>query len=150
MHERILRIGLFLLGLPALVLGVWASAAPRSFYDDFPGAGMAWVAPDGPFNEHLVRDVGALNLALAIVTFAAMFALGVTLVRAVLAAWLVEGTLHLVYHWGHLAPFDDADQIAIVGSLVLVPVLAVALAFVAGLPAQPRGHRALDRAGLPR
>ena len=38
-------------------------AAP--FYDDFPGLGRSWVAADGPYNEHLVRDVGALNLALA-------------------------------------------------------------------------------------
>ena len=40
---------------------------PRSFYDDFPGAGRTWVAVDGPYNEHLVRDVGGLNLALAFV-----------------------------------------------------------------------------------
>jgi hypothetical protein len=38
---------------------------------DFPGAGRSWVAPDGPFNEHLARDVGVLNLALAVVTIAA-------------------------------------------------------------------------------
>jgi hypothetical protein len=134
-HERILRVGLFLLGFPALVVGVWASAAPRSFYDDFPGAGSPWVSPDGPFNLHLVRDVGALNLALAIVTFTAMVALGSALVRAVLVAWVVEGTLHLVYHWGHLTPFDASDEVAIVGSLLLVPVGALVLLVVARAPA---------------
>ncbi len=48
-------------------VGAWAALAPRSFYDDFPGGGRHWVAVDGPFNEHLVRDVGTLNLALAAV-----------------------------------------------------------------------------------
>ena len=40
--------------------------SPQSFYDDFPGLGRAWVSVDGPYNEHLVRDVGALNLALLV------------------------------------------------------------------------------------
>ena len=44
--------------------------APKSFYEDFPGAGRVWVAVDGPYNEHLVRDVGSLNLALAFVAVA--------------------------------------------------------------------------------
>ena len=48
-------------------VGAWALAAPRSFYDGFPMPGLlgAWVASDGPYNEHLVRDVGSLYLALA-------------------------------------------------------------------------------------
>ena len=39
-------------------------SCPAAFYDDFPGLGRMWVAPDGPYNQHLVRDVGELNLAL--------------------------------------------------------------------------------------
>ena len=38
--------------------GLWATLSPRSFYDEFPGGGRAWVAADGPYNEHLVRDFG--------------------------------------------------------------------------------------------
>jgi hypothetical protein len=53
------------------VLGSWALLAPRSFYDDFPGLGRSWIAVDGPFNEHLIRDVGALNLALLVLVVAA-------------------------------------------------------------------------------
>ena len=71
MRERAVRVLLIVLGAVALELGVWATFAPRSFYDDFPGLGRAWVAADGPYNEHLVRDFGGLNLALAVLTLVA-------------------------------------------------------------------------------
>ena len=73
MADKLTRVWLTLLGLVGLFVGTWATFFPRSFYDDFPaGSGHAWVAADGPYNEHLVRDVGALNLALAAVAIAAL------------------------------------------------------------------------------
>jgi hypothetical protein len=127
-----LRIGLAVLAVPALIIGVWAAFAPRSFYDDFPGLGRMWVAPDGPYNEHLVRDVGELNLALAVVTVIALVALTPILVRAVLAGWIVYSVPHLVYHLRHLDPFATDDQVSIIASLALVPVLAVVLLVIEG------------------
>ena len=59
------RVALVVIGAGAGVVGVWAQVFPRSFYDDFPSMGRVWVAVDGPYNEHLVRDVGGLQLALA-------------------------------------------------------------------------------------
>ena len=47
----------------ALYVGWWASLAPRSFYDSFPGLNRMWVGGDGPYNEHLVRDIGGLGLS---------------------------------------------------------------------------------------
>jgi hypothetical protein len=138
MRETVLRVGLVVLALPALVVGLWAGLTPRSFYDDFPGFGQVWVAPDGPFNEHLVRDVGALNLALAIVTIGALVTLSVALVRWVLVAWIVEGVLHAWYHARHLDPFATADQVSIMAGLVIVPVVAIALLFVLRSPAHAR------------
>jgi hypothetical protein len=134
MRDTVVRIGLVVLCLPALVVGLWAGLAPRSFYDDFPGIGQVWVAPDGPFNEHLVRDVGALNLALAIVTIGALVTLATVLVRWVLVAWIVEGVLHAWYHARHLDPFATADQVSIMVGLVIVPVVAIALLFVLRAP----------------
>ncbi|HEY3722048.1 MAG TPA: hypothetical protein VGN59_01675 [Acidimicrobiia bacterium] len=127
MRDTVLRIGLAVLAVPALIIGFWAAFAPRSFYDDFPGLGRTWVAPDGPFNEHLVRDVGELNLALAVVTVVALVVLGPVLVRAVLAGWLVYSVPHLVYHLRHMQPFTTDDQVSIGTSLALVPLVAVAL-----------------------
>jgi hypothetical protein len=134
MRETVLRIGLAVLAVPAAVVGVWAGLAPRSFYDDFPGFGQVWVAPDGPFNEHLVRDVGALNLALAVVTIGAAITLATALVRWVLVAWIVEGVMHAAYHSRNLDPFSTSDSVSIMAGLVLVPVVAVALLVVLRQP----------------
>jgi hypothetical protein len=127
MRDRVMRVGLAVLGFPALVIGVWAAFFPRSFYDDFPGLGRTWVAPDGPYNEHLVRDVGELNLALVVVTAVALVTLAPMLVRAVLAGWIVYSVPHLVYHLRNMDPFSTDDQVSIGASLALVPILAVVL-----------------------
>jgi hypothetical protein len=143
MHERLMRLGLIVLGAPAALIGFWAAFAPRSFYDDFPGLGRTWVAPDGPYNEHLVRDVGELNLALAVVTAVAVVTLTPMLVRAVLAGWVVYSMPHLVYHLRHMEPFATDDQVSIAASLALVPILAAVLFVVdlraprAASPTQP-------------
>ena len=126
-HDRVVRVLLVIMGVPSILIGVWAGFFPRGFYDDFPGAGRVWVAPDGPFNEHLVRDVGVLNLSLAVVTIAAAIWLTGPLVRATAVAWLVYGVPHLVYHVRHRSPFDTDDQVSIVASLALAPILAIAI-----------------------
>ena len=55
-----------------LGVGGWQTLAPASFYTDFPGAGRHWVSVDGPYNEHLLRDVGQGNLALGVVALVAL------------------------------------------------------------------------------
>jgi hypothetical protein len=105
------------------VVGFWALAAPRSFYDGFPGGGHAWVAPDGPVTEHLVRDVGALNLALVTVLVAAAWWGGAALVRTACAAALVWSVPHVAYHLAHLDPLPSAgDKVAEAVSLGLAVV----------------------------
>jgi len=66
------RLMLWVLMFSAFGVGVQAEFFPRSFYDDFP-LGRGWVAMDGRYNEHLIRDVGALNLALLVLTIGAIF-----------------------------------------------------------------------------
>jgi len=121
------RIGLAYLAVGYALVGFWAAFAPRSFYTDFPGAGRHWISPDGPYNQHLIRDVGELNLALLVVVAAAAVTLSLPLVRAALVATLVNGVLHVVYHLGHVDMFSSGDQVAIIGSLVLAPVVALVL-----------------------
>jgi hypothetical protein len=127
MRETVLRVGLAVLAIPAAIVGFWAAFAPRSFYDDFPGLGRTWVAPDGPYNQHLVRDVGELNLAIVAITVIALVTLVPMLVRAVLVGWLVYGVPHVIYHLRNLEPFSTDDQVSIVGSLAFVPILAAVL-----------------------
>ena len=137
MRNGILRVALAILALVSVELGVWATFAPRSFFDDYPGLGRHWVSAYGPYNEHLVRDFGALNLALAVVTIAALITLGRPLVIAVAIAWLAWGVPHLVYHLRHLDVFSTGDKVANVVGLAAVPVLAVVvLALILPRPAR--------------
>jgi hypothetical protein len=140
-RQPIERFLLGLLAVSALVVGLWAQFFPRSFYDSFPGGGRSWVSPDGPYNEHLVRDVGGLNLALAVVTIAALLRVTPFLVRIAAIAWLVYGVPHLVYHAAHLAPFDTSDRIAELASLAVVVVAPLVLLVLAQLDSNR------DRAG---
>ena len=62
------RVCLGATGLFMLPAGVQAAFAPRSFFDDFP-LGRGWIAAEGGgYDEHLVRDVGVLFIALILVT----------------------------------------------------------------------------------
>ena len=92
------RVALGFLALSSLSIGVWAVLAPRSFYDGFPGFGSVWVAVDGPYNEHLIRDVGALNLALTVLLVGAAWTMSRDVVITAAAAAAVWGTPHLLYH----------------------------------------------------
>src|SRR5690606_22522979 len=67
------RIVLALTAAVGTYVGIWAAAFPRSFYDSFPGFGFMWISVDGPYNEHLIRDVGALYLAIAAIAVVAFF-----------------------------------------------------------------------------
>jgi hypothetical protein len=125
MARRAVRIALALLFVQGLIVGAWAAAWPRSFYDDFPGGGRAWVAADGPYNEHLVRDFGDLNLALAVVTLVALIASTRVVALAAALAWIVYQAPHLVYHLRHLDLYDTGDKVANVTALVFGLVLPI-------------------------
>jgi hypothetical protein len=120
--EQFLVVALGVMFLPA---GLQAAFFPRSFFDDFP-LGRSWIAGADPFyGEHLVRDVGALFLAMVVVSLWAWWEPALCLPVAV--AWLVQGTLHLVYHVGHLDGLDGVDKVGMLGSLVVVPIIATAV-----------------------
>jgi hypothetical protein len=125
MARRAVRIALALLFVQGLIVGAWAAAWPRSFYDDFPGGGRVWVAADGPYNEHLVRDFGDLNLALAVVTLVALIASTRVVALAAALGWIVYQAPHLVYHLRHLDLYDTGDQVANVTALVFALVLPI-------------------------
>jgi hypothetical protein len=126
MRDWVVRIVLAVWAVASVQLGIWATFAPRSFFDDYPGFGRHWVRVYGPYNEHLVRDFGALNLALAVVTIAALVTLSRPMVIAVAVAWLAWGVPHLVYHLRHLDMFSSTDDMVLnVVALSALPVLAV-------------------------
>lgn len=121
------RVGLAVLSLTGLSVGVWALFMPGSFHDGFPIAGRGWVSALGPYNEHLTRDVGALNLALGVLLAAAAIRQERGLVIASLAAWLVYAVPHLVFHLAEPGDLRAPDYLANGISLALAVLLPVAL-----------------------
>lgn len=122
----IARAALVVLTLTALSIGLPASFAPRSFYDDYPFF-ASWVDLLPPYNEHLVTDVGGLYLGFAVVLGWAAWTLGRELVRAACAGWALMSLLHFVFHAGHLHGFSTADAIAelvALGFVLVVPAIA--------------------------
>lgn len=139
------RVLLGALAFVALQLGVWATFFPASWYADFPGGGRAWVRLDGPYNEHLVRDFGSLNLALFVLTLVALLTAQRALVRTAAVAWIVYSLPHLVYHARHLDVYGTGDAVANVvtlGSAVVGPI-AILLLDRRRATLAPSGHRAL-------
>ncbi len=126
---QIERLAVGAMAVMLLPTGVQATFFPKSFFDDFP-LGRHWISQSGDaYNEHLVRDVGGLFLALIIVS-------GWTLwrrhpVHGVAVAWLTQGIFHLVFHAGHLDGYSTTDQVGLIGSLAIVPLLAT-VALIAG------------------
>ncbi len=126
-YRRWTRIALGYLALISVEVGVWAQFAPRSFYDHFPGLGRAWVRIDGPFNEHLVRNVGGLNLGLAAVLIAALITLSRPLIVAASVASLLYGVPHVVYHIFNTGELATGDVVVSVGGLALFAAVPIAL-----------------------
>jgi hypothetical protein len=123
-HAGAIRAALAILGLIQLVDGLYALLAPRSFYDDFP-VGRGWVEALPAYNEHLVRDVGGLFIATAVVLLAAAWTLDRRLVLVACASFLCFSVPHMIYHLLNLGPYDTFDVVANVIALaatVLIPV----------------------------
>ena len=127
MERRRLRGGIAVLAVTPVLVGIWASVTPRGFHDDFPGGGHSWVSAVGPYNEHLIRDVGAFYLgSLVLLAFAWKF-LERRLVQAALVSSAVAALPHLVYHATALENLSTGDAIAQMAGLALNFVLPLVL-----------------------
>ena len=141
------RVALLVLAALQGTVAVWALAAPRSFYDDFPGAGRHWVSALPPYNEHLVRDVGALSLALTVLTIAAALWTERRLVLVTAAAWLAWSVPHVAYHAATADVYSTSDAVLNLVGLGLEVLLPVALILAARrLPAASSPPAAPPRA----
>lgn len=143
-----IRTGLLLLATSALPVGLWASFAPRSFYEDFPAPGRHWVSAVGPYNEHLVTDVGAGYLALGVLLASAAILLGRILVRVSLLAWLAYAVPHFAFHLTTLDIFSLADNLANMGSLglgILLPLVLLVGTYRTPRKDEPDGRASKQR-----
>ncbi|MCI2421849.1 hypothetical protein MOQ72_30880 [Saccharopolyspora sp. K220] len=120
-----LRSGLFFLTFVHTAVGFWTLLFPRSFYEDVPT-----VDAYPPFNEHLFRDYGAMNLAMAVVLGASAVILERILVYVALTSNLVWAVSHLVFHATHLP--HAAAAVLVVALSITAAIPAVLLTFSRG------------------
>ncbi|MGZ4143156.1 MAG: hypothetical protein ACXVQY_11655 [Actinomycetota bacterium] len=128
-----LRAGLLVVGVPTAVTGAWALFGPESFFRSFPrGAAHAWVAPLGPYDEHLVRDVGSLLLALGVLLVIAGVVLERRLVLAAVATSLIYDIPHFIFHAAHRATLSSIDYALnytlLGGSVVILAAVGIGAA----------------------
>ncbi|MCO8277662.1 hypothetical protein M1L60_44505 [Actinoplanes sp. TRM 88003] len=102
-------------------------AFPLSFYNDFPVAGWHWVSLLGPYNERLMRDYGATNLALLVLTVWVWRRPTAEKLCMTGSAWLVYAVVHFLWHLLHLEVFTTLHKVGNVVSLALILGFAVAL-----------------------
>lgn len=130
---RWVRLGVaLLLGVPQLLVAVWALAAPKNWFESFPGFDPRLVAALPPYNGHLVRDVGAGFLATAVALLvAAVWANRVAILMALLAfgAFTLP---HAAFHATHPADAltgieDTLNTLSLASGLVFAAVFAWAL-----------------------
>lgn len=128
MH-RFQRVGLGFLTTVQLVVGVWALFFPAKFFGlEVVGMGMA-------YNEHLMRDYGAMTLATAVVLGAAAIRMSPWLTRTALVMYLVWAVPHFLVHVamvGHLAPRTAAILLVLLGLAIVAPAGLLVLALRTG------------------
>lgn len=97
-HATRVRAGLLVLAGPNLVTGAWALFAPRSWYEDFPGSGLGWIAAFGDYNEHFIQDIGSAYLAFGALLVLAGLRFQRGLAQGALLGFLVFSVPHLTIH----------------------------------------------------
>jgi hypothetical protein len=130
MQRTITRVLLVFFGVVEAVTGIWPLITPTGFYQDFPGFRTGWVSMDGPFNEHLLRDFGGLNLALAALLVGAAVIGTTAVMRLAAVAALLFGLPHFLYHLGHVSHFEQIDQVLIIATTGLGAVVPIVLLLI--------------------
>ena len=120
-----MRALLAALAVSAAYPGAWATFAPRSFFDGFPGAGRHWTAGLPAYSEHLVTDVGAFYLSFALLLAWAAWRPSRELVVPVCTAFALFSAIHLAWHSAHLDGFATADAVLQTASLAAVLVASL-------------------------
>jgi hypothetical protein len=131
MIRTVLRGGLALLGLLHLSWGVAATAAPKWFFDTFPGFGERWTAAYPPYNQHLMSDVGAAFATLGFLLLVAAALADRRVTTVVLLGVIVFSALHLAFHLAHHGGLTGASLLLSLTSLEAGVVAPVALLILA-------------------
>jgi alkylhydroperoxidase family enzyme len=138
----VLRAGLVSLGIPQLALGIWALISPTGFYGTFPVvAGQHWLPAYGPYDSHLVTDVGSTFLAIGLLMLLAAWFLERRVAQIALVVYLAYDIPHLVFHLRNDGVLSSGSQVVNGVALGLSALSAIALlGLLLRAPGSPAGH----------
>ena len=126
-----MRALLAALAISAAYPGAWATFAPRSFFDTFPGGGRHWTSALPAYSEHLVTDAGAFYLGFALLLAWAAWRPARELVVPVCSAFALFSAIHRAWHSAHLDALETVDAVLQTASLAAVLVAAAGAAVIA-------------------
>ncbi|ASO18288.1 hypothetical protein FHR81_002690 [Actinoalloteichus hoggarensis] len=115
--RSVLRGGLAFLTVTQLAVGFVGLLLPRWFF------AIPWVGMRMPYNEHLMLDYGAMNLATSVVLVTAVVVASCGLIRIALITYLVFAVSHLVIHTRFLHHLTPAEAVWLLVALSLAVVI---------------------------
>jgi hypothetical protein len=131
MTDRMVRVGLVLLAVPALYTGIWAVMDPHGWFASYPGFGHHWTAAYGTFNQHLATDTGAGFIAIGVPVLYAAIRMTKPLIRMALVVYLAFSIPHLIFHLvdhgPSLAGLDKALSLGLLIGAVAVPAVVLVM-----------------------
>jgi hypothetical protein len=93
------RLGVAIaLGVPQLLIGLWALAAPDKWFSNFPGFDPRVVAAEPPYNQHLASDVGSAFVAIGVVLLVSAWWGNRASMLTALLAYAAFTVPHAIYH----------------------------------------------------
>jgi len=118
----LIKTCLAILAFAALSVGLPATFAPGTFFDDYPFF-SSWVGLLPPYNQHLVTDVGGLYVGFGFLFVWALIKPSRQLILPLCIGWFVAQALHFLFHLEHLEGFGTADAIAQTVGLALITLI---------------------------
>jgi hypothetical protein len=118
-----LRNGLWAMAIINLAIGAYGAISPSGFYRNVIGVDLL-----GPYNEHLLGDIGGFYLGFAAVFAWAAWTLSAELIRGVSIGFAVSQFLHSLFHITSLEGFSAEE--AIVQTVALGAILVAPLVFL--------------------
>lgn len=91
--------------------------------------GASWMAMLPPYNEHLVRDYGFMNLGMTLFFIVAAITLTPTMVRVSAGALFVFGLPHMVFHILRMDHMSAADATMLTITNLVTTVVLPAVVF---------------------
>jgi hypothetical protein len=141
-NHRCRQLLLILLVLNALVdlgTGAFAAVAPHAFYRDVVGVDLL-----GPYNQHLLTDVGEFYLGYGLLFAWAMRTRSLDLIRTISAVVTLTAVLHFAYHADHLGPFNTEKAALQTGALTVAITLPLLALLASVRPGRGKDARTLE------